>query len=147
MPTNAATRRAPAKPRETAAQKRARVAADTTTQQSGSVESSTPPAPEIAGGAVRITTAGAAPIEREVLFYVDDVPYTIPKRFGYGKTLAYAHVARTQGLSAAVAWAMEWALGTVGFQVLFSADQVSDEDCERMTAFVIGRMEGVPDPK
>jgi len=155
MPTNAANRkpaaRKAAKPRETAAQKRARLG---TEQVSAPVEptpiapgvSYVPDAPEVSGGALRLSGRNTATEEREILFYVDDVAYTIPKRFGYTWALEYARVGRTEGATAGVVWAMERALGTVGFNVLFSTD-VSDEDCEKMVAFVIGRVEGLPDPK
>jgi hypothetical protein len=143
MAANAATRKpAATKPKETAAQRRARLAADRPTAAVVSV----PDAPEVSIGAPRLGVRKVETEERETLFYVSDVAYTIPKRFSYAWALEYAHVGRTQGRTAAVAWAMERALGTVGTQVLFGSD-VADEDCERMVTFVLGRIEGLPDPK
>lgn len=103
-------------------------------------------APEVAGGAVRLGSK-VPPVEREVLFYVDDVGYTLPKTFGPAAALGYAHVQRTLGANAAVDWAMEKALGTVGYAVLREQDDLTDVQLSNMVALIVARIEGLPDPK
>jgi hypothetical protein len=105
-----------------------------------------PDAPEISGGAVTLG-AKAPEIERETLFYVGGVGYTIPKSFRPNAALGYAHVVRTQGTTAAVDWAMEKALGTVGYAVLREQEDLTDEVLTNMVTLVIARIEGLPDPK
>jgi hypothetical protein len=159
MAANAATRKpavrkTPAKPRETAAQKRARLAAE----QVAAVPQSIAPgisavpltsAPEVDGGAFAVDADAKAPeVERETLFYYAGVGVTIPKRFSLVDALNYAHVVRIQGLNAAIDWAMERALGTAGYGILRSAEGITEEQAERCMAIIIGRIEGtVPDPK
>lgn len=108
--------------------------------------SAVPDAPEVAGGAARLGTE-AAPVERETLFYVDGVGYTIPKTFAPNAALGYAHMVRTQGTSAGVDWAMERALGTVGYAVLREQDDLTQTQLDNMIALIIARIEGLPDPK
>ena len=157
------TRKAPAKPRETAAQKRARLALEQRTglevtdngssaiRQIAPGIDAVPPesAPEVDGGAFAVDADAKAPeVERETLFYYAGVGVTIPKKFTLVDALNYAHVIRTQGLNAAIDWAMERALGTAGYGILRSAAGITEEQAERCMAIIIGRIEGtVPDPK
>lgn len=154
MAGNAATRKPratpPRKPRETAAAKRARLASEQATlAAAGVARIDAASAPEVDGGAFTVDAdAKAAPEDRETLFYYAGAGVTIPKRFSLVDALNYAHVTRTQGLNAAIDWAMERALGTAGYGILRSAAGISEEQAERCMAIVIGRIEGtVPDPK
>jgi hypothetical protein len=103
-------------------------------------------APDVPGGAVELGNK-IEPAERETLFYVNKIAYTIPKTFGLNAALSYAHVQRTQGQNAAVDWAMERALGTVGYAVLRDQDDLTDVQLENMITLIIARIEGLPDPK
>jgi len=160
MAANAATRKAAVrKPRETAAQKRIRLASEQATAAAvAAVPRSIAPglaaipptaAPEVEGGAFAVDADATAPeVERETLFYYAGVGVTIPKKFTLVDALNYAHVTRVQGLNAAIDWAMERALGTAGYGILRSAAGITEEQAERCMAIVIGRIEGtVPDPK
>lgn len=105
-------------------------------------------APEVAGGAVRLGVSAPEPVERETLFYAGDVGYTIPKRFGVNAALGYAHMLRTRGANAAVDWAMERALGSVGYAVLREQEDLTDKQLESMVTLIVSRIEGeAPDPK
>lgn len=104
-----------------------------------------PEAPEVAGGAV--TLGAPVNIDRETLFYVDGIGYTIPKSFGPNAALGYAHIARTLGQNAAIDWAMEKALGTVGYAVLRDQDDLTQDQLDNMITLIIARIEGLPDPK
>jgi len=140
-----ATARSAGKPRATprrAAKPPAPAALEKVTESVSRVDA----APEVAGGAV--TLGAAAPeVERETLFYVNGVGYTIPKSFRPNAALGYAHVVRTQGVTAAVDWAMEKALGSVGYAVLRDQEDLTDEVMDNMVALIVSRMEGLPDPK
>lgn len=151
MAGTAATRKATVrKPRETAAQKRARLESEGATLAAAGVQRvDAAQAPEVDGGAFTVDADAKAPVvERETLFYYAGAGVTIPKRFGLVDALNYAHVMRTQGVNAAIDWAMERALGTAGYGILRSAAGISEEQAERCMAIVVGRIEGtVPDPK
>jgi hypothetical protein len=161
MAANAATRKsaarkAPAKPRETAAQRRIRLASAQATEAAVAAPrpvapgiDAIPSTPEVDGGAFTVdANAKAAPEERETLFYYAGAGVTIPKKFSLVDALNYAHMIRTQGPNAAIDWAMERALGSVGYGILRSAEGVAEEQVERCMAIIIGRIEGtVPDPK
>lgn len=160
MAANAATRKpaarkAPAKPRETAAQKRIRLAAEQAAAATAAPRpvapgvDAIPSAPEVDGGAFSVDAdAKAAPEERQTLFYYAGAGVTIPKKFNLVDALNYAHMIRTQGPNAAIDWAMERALGAVGYGILRSSPGITEEQAERCMAIIIGRIEGtVPDPK
>lgn len=138
-PKPRSTTRKPVTPQEYAA------AEGRTTPVSGTV-SAVPDAPDVPGGAVTLGASVPA-IERETLFYVDGVGYTIPKQFPPNAALGYAHVARTQGVTAAVDWALEQALGTVGYAVLRDQRDLEQQTLDNMVALIIARIEGLPDPK
>lgn len=142
----------PTKPRETAAAKRARLAAEGATSglsAIGITRVDAEDAPEVDGGAFIVDAdAEAAPGDRETLFYYAGAGVTIPKRFSLVDALNYAHVTRTQGLNAAIDWALERALGTAGYGILRSAPGITEDQAERCMAIIVGRIEGtVPDPK
>lgn len=101
---------------------------------------------EVPGGAIELG-GGTAPVERETLFYVGGIGYTIPKSFGPAAALGYAHVQRTQGGNAAVDWAMEKALGSIGYAVLREQDDLTETQLDNMITLIIARIEGLPDPK
>lgn len=157
MARTAATRKATVrKPRETAAQKRIRLAseqataaAETAGLPAGIKRVDAAQAPEVDGGAFTVDADAEAPaVERETLFYYAGAGVTIPKRFSLVDALNYAHVIRTQGLNAAIDWAMEKAMGTAGYGILRSAAGITEDQVERCMAIVVGRIEGtVPDPK
>jgi hypothetical protein len=135
-----ATARAAAKPKPTPRRKPA--APKPVTDSVSRVDT----APEVPGGAVELGTTGFE-VERETLFYVAGVGYTIPKSFGPSAALGYAHTQRTQGGNAAVDWAMERALGTVGYAVLREQDDLTEVQLDNMVSLIIARIEGLPDPK
>jgi hypothetical protein len=152
MPTNAANPKPRAtKPRETAAQKRARLAEAAARE---AVEQMDLPGvqfvsslPEVPGGAPKFSSKDVPTVEREILFHYDGVGYSIPKTMPYTATLRYAHTARTQGVAAAVDEAMESAIGTVGYGVLLTAPGIPGKEVERFVGIVLARLEGTTDPK
>jgi hypothetical protein len=98
------------------------------------------------------TPAEPKPVEREPLFALDGVTYTIPKRFTPSDMLMYAHAVRHFGNDQAVSWALEAALGSDGYSALLGAgDAIGHDDFGKLIAVVTYRMLGldaeVPGPK
>jgi len=79
---------------------------------------------------VRITSK--AEVGRVVLFYVDDVAYTIPKKIGRNHGLRYLKTARRQGEAMAAQELMETLLGEDGYDALMDCDGLTDEDLDRI---------------
>lgn len=144
------------KPRETAAQRRARLGAEA--QRAGQTPAAStttvapglehvPDLPEVPGGAVELTRGTSAlTVPREVLFKRDGVGYSIPTVFSAADTLRYLDLVAFQGSDVAVAWAMRRALGDVGMVALMDAD-VGDDVMARFVEIVHARLTGITLPK
>lgn len=92
------------------------------------------------------------PVEREPLFALDGITYTVPKRFTPSDMLMYAHAVRHYGNDQATSWALEIALGPDGYNALLSAgDAIGHDDFAKLIGVVTYRMVGldaeVPGPK
>lgn len=99
------------------------------------------------------TPKEATPVQREPLFALDGVTYTIPTRFTPSEMLMYAHATRHYGPDQAVSWALEIALGADGYTTLMNVPPgtIPDEDFGKIIGVVTQRMVGleaqVPGPK
>lgn len=65
--------------------------------------------------------------EREPLFVAGGKTYTIPVRVSAGIALQWLEIASIQGDTAAMVWALNWALGDEGYLVLRGHRTVSDD--------------------
>ena len=70
----------------------------------------------------------AVDAEREELFTVDGVSYTIAKTVPASAGLEYIRIAAEVNTDAGIVYAMRTALGTDGFNALRAAQDVSGED-------------------
>lgn len=68
--------------------------------------------------------------DRVVLFYIDDVPYDVPKTIPKSAALKVLRVMRTQGQEAAMQLTMELMLGEDAYEALMECDDVTDEQLE-----------------
>lgn len=90
---------------------------------------------------VVLTTNATAPEpEREVLFSIDGIEYTIPKKFSANVALQYARVSLLRGPQDAVSWALEKALGETGYAALMAFDQLEAEDLDTITGVILQRI-------
>lgn len=80
--------------------------------------------------------------EREELFSIDGVPYTIPVQFPAGLGLQYTRVAILQGRDVALCWALEAALGVAGYEALMGYQQLKPEHLEQICTVVLERIAG-----
>ncbi|WUH94561.1 hypothetical protein OG900_33395 [Streptomyces sp. NBC_00433] len=81
---------------------------------------------------VRLTSKPEVEEERVVLFYVDDVEYSIPKKIGRNYGLRYLRTARRQGEALASQELLEVLIGEDGYQALMDCDGLEDEDLDRI---------------
>lgn len=95
-----------------------------------------------------------APVEREreELFSLNGVVYTIPTKAHPSEMHAYLFTRRNEGADAAVSFAWQSFVDYGGYAALVNAGPVvSEEDWERLTAVILGRLVGrdvtVPGPK
>ena len=92
-------------------------------------------------------------VDREVLFVIDGVPYTIPVRFRPLEMARYAHMVSQDGADAAAMWALQTALGETGYLAFLNlpASAVSEDQYRGLISVVVGRLLGVerevPGPK
>lgn len=81
---------------------------------------------------VRLTSKTDAPADRVVLFYVDDEPYTIPKKISRGHGLRFLRTMRRQGEAIAAQELMETLIGEDGYEALMNCDDLTDEDLDKI---------------
>lgn len=74
---------------------------------------------------IEITTDAPEFLEREPLFSIDGVTYTIPKVISGSTALTMLKVAREEGEGLALAWVMEEVLGTEAFNALSACKTVT----------------------
>jgi hypothetical protein len=90
-----------------------------------------------------LTTDPDAPEpEREVLFTLDGVEYTIPKVFPASMGLQFTRVSVLQGTDVAVCWALEAAIGPVGYEVLMNFTQLTADQLAKICDVVLLRIAG-----
>lgn len=86
--------------------------------------------------------------EREVLFSIDDVDYTIPVRFSANVALQFARTTLLRGPEIAVSWALETALGERGHAALMAYDDLEPEHLEIIVTTICTRIAaGMEAPK
>src|SRR5690606_34621996 len=84
---------------------------------------------------VRISKSNV-PEERVVLFIIDDVEYTVPKRPRPNIGLKYMRVLRDQGQEIAIAGLLEDMLGKEGYIALTECEYLTNEDFEAVMNLV-----------
>lgn len=86
--------------------------------------------------------------ERTALFAVAGVTYEARTTFSASEALRYSRLARTQGLDAAVDFALATALGADGFNALMDYKYLTKEKVTPIIKQVVGRFDGQAyDPK
>ncbi|MER7814548.1 hypothetical protein [Streptomyces sp. NPDC096153] len=70
--------------------------------------------------------------DRVVLFYVDDEPYTVPKRIGRNHGLRYLRTARRQGEPIAAQELLETLIGEDGYEALMNCDDLEDDQLDQI---------------
>lgn len=97
---------------------------------------------------VLTTNTDAPPPEREGLFSIDGVEYTIPVRFGANVGLQFARLTMLRGSDIAVSWALETALGEAGHAALMAYDELKPEQLNKVLEVVLPRIaSGMEAPK
>jgi len=86
--------------------------------------------------------------DREPLFSIGEVEYTIPKQAPTAWTVRTAHVSMTEGDVAAANYAMFTMLGEAGAEALASCETLTMTDFERIRDVILKRvLPGEDDPK
>jgi hypothetical protein len=91
---------------------------------------------------LRLKSGRAEPIEREPIFYIDDVEYTIPVRMRANEALECLHVFRTRGDEVATDFLLEKLLGKDGYQALLAYDGLEPEHLQQIIEIATERMMG-----
>lgn len=81
---------------------------------------------------VRLASKSTAPVDRVVLFYVDDTAYGIPKKIGSNHGLRYLQTARKQGEAIAAQELLETLIGEDGYEALMGCDDLEDEQLDKI---------------
>jgi hypothetical protein len=81
---------------------------------------------------VRLSSKSEAPIDRIVLFYVDDEEYSIPKRVGRNHGLRFLQTMRKQGEALAAQELLEVLIGADGYAALMGCDDLEDEQLDQI---------------
>lgn len=93
------------------------------------------------------TTKDAEPREREFLFELDGVEYTIPKTITARESLQHRINTAEAGAEYATVVAARWMIDNNGFSVLMARDGVPDSAVDAVLAAVTYRITGVVPPK
>src|SRR5690349_2391474 len=101
-----------------------------------------PPGPAAGPRVLRLTTKQADPVEREPIFYIDDVEYTIPVRMRTNEALECLHVFRTRGDEVATDFLLEKLLGADGYRALREYDGLEPEHLQQIIEIAVERMMG-----
>lgn len=83
---------------------------------------------------VRLTTRKEKTEQRIVLFSIDGVEYSIPRRPRMNISLQFMHLTRSQGDSAAMDYLLEKLLGEDGYKALREYDDLEPADFQKITA-------------
>lgn len=81
---------------------------------------------------VRLTSKSDAPTDLVVLFYVDDEPYSIPKKISRGHGLRFLQTARKQGEALAAQELLETLIGEDGYEALMNCEGLEDEQLDKI---------------
>jgi hypothetical protein len=85
---------------------------------------------------VRIDSTAVVEVEREPLFYIDDVEYTIPKTIPANITIRYLQDTYDRGQEYALAAAMREVLGAEAMEALADSESVTDEHMTQIMGIV-----------
>lgn len=91
---------------------------------------------------LRLTTKKDRVEEREPLFYIDDVEYTIAKRPSPSVGLKCLHLFRTRGDGVATDYVLAKLLGSEGYQALLDYDDLEPEEYEQICKIAVRRALG-----
>lgn len=83
--------------------------------------------------------------EREPLFSIDGVEYTVPKTVSAGLALKYFRSARLYGVDMAVAEVLESVLGSAGYDALTNYEDLTQDDLAAVVEVVTKKMIGALD--
>ncbi|MCW0214366.1 MAG: hypothetical protein OJJ54_13485 [Pseudonocardia sp.] len=83
--------------------------------------------------------------EREPLFSIDGVEYTVPKTVSVGLALKYFKSARLYGVDMAIADVLETVLGSAGYDGLTNYEGLTPEDLAAVIDVVTKKMLGAMD--
>lgn len=91
---------------------------------------------------VRISSGNVVDEEREPLFFIDDVEFTIPKTIRPNITIAYLRDAAKDGQEVALGKAMEEVLGPKAMDALAESDSVTEDDMRAIMDIVERKLQG-----
>lgn len=91
---------------------------------------------------VKISTADVVDEEREPLFYIDEVEYTIPKLIRPNILMRYLQDTIDRGHDYALAAGMREVLGAEAMEALAETDAVTDEQMDQIMAIVERKLLG-----
>jgi hypothetical protein len=92
---------------------------------------------------VRITTKTKAADPGVVLFYIDDIPYSIPSRVPQSIVLEFLRLSRTDGEMIAGQRLLERLLGADAYMAMEQSDQIDDDALEQIMTAAIHHIAGV----
>lgn len=81
---------------------------------------------------VKIRTDDVVDEEREPLFYIDEVEYTIPKRIRPNIVMAYLQDTYDKGQEFALAAAMREVIGADGMEALAESESVTEKQMQQI---------------
>jgi hypothetical protein len=91
---------------------------------------------------VKISTAEVLDEEREPLFFIDEVEYTIPKLIRPNILMRYLQDTIDHGHEYALAAGMREVLGAEAMEALADCDQITDEQMDQIMAIVEKKLMG-----
>jgi hypothetical protein len=91
---------------------------------------------------VKISTAEVLDEEREPLFFIDEVEYTIPKVIRASILMRYLQDTYDRGQEYALAAGMREVLGAEAMEALADCDQVTDEQMNQIMGIVERKLLG-----
>lgn len=91
---------------------------------------------------IHIDTKNQPEAERDPLFYIDGVEYTIPSKVPASLGLRYLRVLREEGAAEAAGEMLERVLGTETYDALMECEAVDDEQMQRIMRIVEHKVMG-----
>ncbi|MFB7111725.1 hypothetical protein [Streptomyces sp. NPDC056291] len=95
---------------------------------------------------IQLSSKATVEGERILLFAIDDVEYTVPKKIPRSLSLRIMRTARLQGELAASQELMEVVMGEDAYVALMNCDSVTDEQLDQISQFIqdlaLGGVEG-----
>lgn len=91
---------------------------------------------------IEISTANKISEETEPLFSIDGTVYTIRREFPASVSLKMLAILRDKGEAAAVAWAMDTALGRTAVKALEECESLTNSDLKAIVEIVRIKVQG-----